>query len=104
MNFSTIVINFNLPTLLRKFTLQDIKFKSQLRNYILELSKQHATEIAKNSIHSVLNDPKNSVGLIINERYLNLPPTISVPSFTKLKCVIIIYFLCVIFTNVMKLL
>lgn len=62
-------------------------FKNQLRNYVLELSTQHATEIAKNSIHSIMNDPKNSVGLIINERYLNLPPTISVPSFTKLKSV-----------------
>lgn len=94
MSFSAVMKNFNSSTLFRKFISQDVECKSQLRNSILELSKEHATEVAKNSLHSVLNDPKNSVGLIINERYLNLPPTISVPSFSKLKWVFSACYLC----------
>lgn len=63
---------------------KDFKFVAQLKTLFLELSKQHATEQTKTYLTSVLNNPANEVGYIINERYLNLPPAVSVPLLKKL--------------------
>ncbi len=49
------------------------------------MAKQHAIERTKEYITSIFEDTTKSVGYIINERYLNLPPALSVPSFPKLK-------------------
>lgn len=62
-----------------------MQFISQLRNMFLELSKQHATDKTKVYISSLLNDPNYCVGFILNERYSNIPPVISVPSLNRLK-------------------
>lgn len=69
---------------------QDIKCVQQLRSYFSNLKKQSGsgTDQALSYISSIIDDPQKTVGLIINERYSNLPSEISVPSFTKLKLVI----------------
>lgn len=68
----------------------------------LELSKQHATEQTKTYLTSVLNNPANEVGYIINERYLNLPPAVSVPLLKKLMCVLFSFSLYTLFIYSVK--
>lgn len=55
------------------------------------MSESYATEKTKEYIQTIFDDDNNSIGFIINERYLNLPPVISVQSFSKLKLVLKMY-------------
>ncbi|XKL66200.1 hypothetical protein PGB90_009620 [Kerria lacca] len=70
---------------------EEVRFVNQLKNNLIELSESYATEKTKEYIQTIFDDDNNSIGFIINERYLNLPPVISVQSFSKLKNEIDVY-------------
>lgn len=51
----------------------------QLHKLVLDLSKQHGEENTSNFIQNLLKDDNKPTALLINERYINIPPPISVP-------------------------
>lgn len=52
---------------------------------MLELSKQHGENNISDFINNLLNDNNRPVGLLINERYVNIPPAISVPLLQSIR-------------------
>lgn len=52
---------------------------------MLELSKQHGENNISDFINNLLNDNQKPVGLLINERYVNIPPPISVPLLQSIR-------------------
>lgn len=57
---------------------------------MLDLSKQHSENNTSNFIKTLLEDNKKPVALLINERYVNIPPPISVPLLESIRYSIII--------------
>lgn len=51
----------------------------QLHKLMLDLSKQHGENNTSTFISDLLGDDNKPVALLINERYVNIPPPISVP-------------------------
>jgi len=51
----------------------------QIQQLMMILSAQHSEENTSNFINNLLKDDKKPVALLINERYVNIPPPISVP-------------------------
>lgn len=66
-------------------TLQEVECVEQLHKLLLELSKEHGDANTSEFIENLLNDDKKPVALLINERYINIPPPISVPLFQAVR-------------------
>ncbi|XP_022165391.1 protein BCCIP homolog [Myzus persicae] len=56
-----------------------------LNKLMLDLSNLHSDSDTTRFINRLLSDDDNQVGLVINERYVNIPPPISVPLFQALR-------------------
>lgn len=56
-----------------------------LHKLMLDLSNQHSDSDTTLFVNRLLSDDDNQVGLIINERYVNIPSAISVPLFQALS-------------------
>lgn len=54
----------------------------QLREHVME--KLSGDKQASTNFSHVMNNPENRVGFIINERFINIPAQIAVPSFDSL--------------------
>jgi len=52
---------------------------------MLDLSNLHSDSDTTRFVNKLLSDDDNQVGLVINERYVNIPPPISVPLFQALR-------------------
>lgn len=55
----------------------------------MDLSKQHGEETTLNFINDLLKDNKKPIALLINERYVNIPPAISVPLLQALRYILL---------------
>ncbi|VVC44853.1 Hypothetical protein CINCED_3A006827 [Cinara cedri] len=69
---------FGITTILN-MTDEKSECVEQLHKLLLDLSKQHSEVDTFNFINNLLKDNKQPVALLINERYVNIPPPISVP-------------------------
>ncbi|XP_034940137.1 protein BCCIP homolog [Chelonus insularis] len=56
----------------------------QLRNLLKELASDYATDSTNAMIKSILENDSAALGLIINERFINIPADISVPLLENL--------------------
>lgn len=56
-----------------------------LRKYLLTKCDQFATPDVRDLFKSVLNDESKRAGFLINERFVNIPPQISVPLLENLN-------------------
>lgn len=54
----------------------------QLRKFLLDKIQKHPTA---QSIAQILNDEQKSVALLINERFVNIPPQIAIPMLENLQ-------------------
>jgi len=52
---------------------------------MLDLSNLYSDSETTLFVNKLLSDDDNQVGLVINERYVNIPPAISVPLFQTLR-------------------
>lgn len=59
---------------------------------MIALSKEHGDQNTCQFIENLLNDESKPVALLINERYVNIPPPISVPLFQSVRYIYINYF------------
>ncbi|KAL4088866.1 hypothetical protein QTP88_023950 [Uroleucon formosanum] len=71
---------FGITSILN-ITQQTSQSIENIHKLMLDLSKQHGDDDTVQFVNKLLSDDKNQVGLLINERYLNIPPSISAPLF-----------------------
>lgn len=65
--------------------LQNNECVEQLHKLMLDLSKEHGEDKTYNFIKDLLQNNTKSVALLINERYVNIPPPISVPLLQSIR-------------------
>lgn len=56
---------------------------------MLDLSNQHSENDTSNFIKNLLEDNEKPVALLVNERYVNIPPPISVPLLESIRYIIL---------------
>jgi protein BCP1 len=76
---------FGVTSVLNITEKQNLECVQQLRNLLLELCSEHASDQANTVVRSLLSDDSRPVGLIINERIVNIPAQISVPLLESLR-------------------
>ncbi|KAL2714482.1 protein BCCIP [Vespula squamosa] len=75
---------FGITTVINITDRQNLPCIQQLRDLLQELSSDHATDAAYTMIKNVLQNDSQPIGLLINERFINIPAQISVPLFENL--------------------
>jgi len=68
---------YGITTVLNLSHHKEVECVKQLTKYIIEKTNKKAS--------SLLEDSANKVGLLINERFINIPPQVSVPLFENLS-------------------
>ncbi|XP_067936044.1 BRCA2 and CDKN1A-interacting protein-like isoform X2 [Watersipora subatra] len=58
-------------------------FADQVKKHLLEKLSNEQQAVAR--LRSILDDPANNIGFIVNERFVNIPPQIAEPSFSSLR-------------------
>jgi len=81
--------------------LQTSECVQNLHKLMLNLSNQHSDSDTTLFINQLLSDDEKQVGLLINERYVNIPPAISVPLFQALRYYYIYYLITNKYNNVL---
>lgn len=66
------------------FLFQNLPWIQQLRDLLKQLASEHATDAANAMIKNVLENDAAQLGLLINERFVNIPAQISVPLLENL--------------------
>lgn len=65
--------------------LQTSECIQNLHKLMLDLSNQYSDSETTRFVNGLLGDDTKQVGLLINERYVNIPPPISVPLFHAIR-------------------
>lgn len=76
---------FGITTVINITNKKHIECVQQLRSLLSELAEEHADDRIKAFVNKILTDDTQNVGLIINERFVNIPPQISVPLLQGLR-------------------
>lgn len=70
---------FGVTTVINITNKKHVECVQQLRQLLNELAEEHADDRIKAFVNKILSNDTENVGLIINERFVNIPPQISVP-------------------------
>lgn len=75
---------FGITTAINISNKTDIACIKQIRTYILEKATENATDETANIFRGVLGNTSKSLGFLLNERFVNIPPQISLPMLESL--------------------
>ncbi|XP_046740970.1 protein BCCIP homolog isoform X2 [Diprion similis] len=75
---------FGITTVVNISEKQDQPCVKQLRDLLKQLAEEHATDATNALIRNVLENDAAPLGLLINERFINIPAQISVPLLENL--------------------
>ncbi|XP_012538062.1 protein BCCIP homolog [Monomorium pharaonis] len=75
---------FGITTVINISDKQNILCIQQLRQLLQQLADEHATDAVNTMIKSILENDAAQLGLLINERFVNIPAKISVPLLENL--------------------
>ncbi|CAG2055769.1 unnamed protein product [Timema podura] len=76
---------FGITTVVNLTDKQNLECVQQLRTLLIELCNEHATDQTNTLVRSLLGDDTRPVGLLINERFVNIPSQIAVPLLDSLR-------------------
>ncbi|XP_026462243.1 protein BCCIP homolog [Ctenocephalides felis] len=76
---------FGITSVINITQKKNLECVQQLRKLLVELAEQNATDTTNKLIQDILNDEENCTGLLINERFINIPAQISVPLLENLQ-------------------
>nr|CAD7393957.1 unnamed protein product [Timema cristinae] len=76
---------FGITTVVNLTEKQNLECVQQLRSLLIELCNEHATDQTNTLVRSLLGDDTRPVGLLINERFVNIPSQIAVPLLDSLS-------------------
>ncbi|XP_033322971.1 protein BCCIP homolog [Megalopta genalis] len=75
---------FGVTTIINLSSGQNHLCVQQLRELLTQLANEHATDATNAMIKQVLENDSEALGLLINERFVNIPAQISVPLLENL--------------------
>jgi len=75
---------FGVTTVVNITEKKEMECVSQLRTLLSELCTEHGTDKCTALVNKLLSDDSKHLGLIINERFINIPSQISVPLLESL--------------------
>lgn len=75
---------FGITTAINICHKSDVGCIQQIRSYLLEKAEKHATDATLTLLRDTFTHPSKHVGFLINERFVNIPPQISVPMLENL--------------------
>ncbi|XP_032682524.1 protein BCCIP homolog [Odontomachus brunneus] len=75
---------FGITTVINVSDRQNLPCIQQLRDLLKQLASEHATDPANAMIKNVLENDAAQLGLLINERFVNIPAQIAVPLLENL--------------------
>ncbi|XP_015597237.1 protein BCCIP homolog isoform X2 [Cephus cinctus] len=75
---------FGITTVVNISDRQNVPCIQQLRDLLRQLASEHATDTVNTMIKNVLENDSAPLGLLINERFVNIPAQISVPLLENL--------------------
>ncbi|EDX13025.1 protein BCCIP homolog [Drosophila simulans] len=76
---------FGITSVLNLTAKKDQPSIAQLRTYILDRAKTHASQEVQQQLKEILDSEQRHVGFLINERFINIPAQISVPLLQSLQ-------------------
>lgn len=76
---------FGITSVLNLTAKKDQPSIAQLRTYILDRAKTHASPEVQQQLKEILDSEQRHVGFLINERFINIPAQISVPLLQSLQ-------------------
>ncbi|XP_063834549.1 protein BCCIP homolog [Ostrinia nubilalis] len=76
---------FGITTIINITKRKEEKCIQQIRTLLTTLAEENANDRTKALIKKILSEDSSQVGLVINERILNIPAAISVPLFSSLQ-------------------
>ena len=75
---------FGVTTVINLSSGQNYLCIQQLRDLLKQLANEHATDATNGMIKNILENDSEALGLLINERFVNIPAQISVPLLENL--------------------
>lgn len=75
---------FGITTVLNLTSHKDAESVKELKKMILERAEKGATDATLKLLRDILTNDARNTGFLINERYINIPPLISVPMLENL--------------------
>uniref|UniRef100_A0A1B6M490 Protein BCCIP homolog n=2 Tax=Graphocephala atropunctata TaxID=36148 RepID=A0A1B6M490_9HEMI len=76
---------FGITTVVNLTDKQNLECIQQLRQLLSELCQEHGTDQSNAVVNNLLANDASPVGLLINERFINIPAQICVPLFESLS-------------------
>ncbi|XP_052853107.1 protein BCCIP homolog [Drosophila gunungcola] len=76
---------FGITSVLNLTAKKDQPSIAQLRTYLLDRAKSHASEQVQQQLKALLDSEQRHVGFLVNERFINIPAQISVPLLQNLQ-------------------
>lgn len=76
---------FGITTVINLTDKQNLECVQQLRQLLTELCQEHGTDQSNAMVNNLLANDAQAVGLLINERFINIPAQISVPLLESLS-------------------
>jgi len=76
---------FGITTVVNLTDKQNAECVQQLRQLLVELCNEHGTDQSNALVNNLLSNNAQPVGLLINERFINIPAQISVPLLQSLS-------------------
>ncbi|XP_016990146.1 protein BCCIP homolog [Drosophila rhopaloa] len=76
---------FGITSVLNLTAKKDQPSIAQLRTYLLDRAKSHASEQVQQQLREILDSDQRHVGFLVNERFINIPAQISVPLLQNLQ-------------------
>ncbi|XP_017047079.1 protein BCCIP homolog [Drosophila ficusphila] len=76
---------FGITSVLNLTAKKDQPSIAQLRTYLLDRAKSHASAQVQQKLKEILDNEQHHVGFLVNERFINIPAQISVPLLQNLQ-------------------
>lgn len=64
---------------------QDVQCVEEVKELIVDQCEKSSTPSMTEEIELILNDPSKPVGLLLSERFINVPPQIALPLHKQLQ-------------------
>ena len=84
-SWCVIALWINLAEVVKYGILQESSCVQQVRTLVIDKCQACADEKTRNHFITALDDDNTSVGLLINERFINIPPQIALPLYKSLR-------------------
>ncbi|XP_054454639.1 protein BCCIP homolog [Anoplopoma fimbria] len=76
---------FGFISMLNLTERKDVQCVEELKELIVDQCEKNSTQTETDQLEQILNDPSKPVGLLLSERFINVPPQIALPLHKQLQ-------------------